>query len=118
MASPKSPNADAAPIDLKDEEHHEDVLSISQHTKSLRSQTRTPEMQEQRQSEDHISVSPGSPEIPSPFDWDRFEEQYEKALHNADDAEKTILAEAESLSKVCEALTRLLNSGTDSSVVF
>lgn len=41
------------------------------------------------------------PDTPEPFDWDDFERRFEQALRDADENEKQILKEVESLSMVC-----------------
>ncbi|KAF7559390.1 hypothetical protein G7046_g4765 [Stylonectria norvegica] len=43
--------------------------------------------------------TPSTPGILAPFDWEEFEVRYEQALQDADEHEREILKEAESLSK-------------------
>ncbi|QUC18467.1 uncharacterized protein UV8b_02708 [Ustilaginoidea virens] len=53
----------------------------------------------------HANVSSSPSPLPAdvpPFDWDDFETRYERALREADEAEREILKEAESLSKTCK----------------
>lgn len=66
----------------------------------------------------HANVSSSPSPLPAdvpPFDWDDFETRYERALREADEAEREILKEAESLSKVyilpCSILCAMLSRG-------
>ncbi|UNI23451.1 hypothetical protein JDV02_009269 [Purpureocillium takamizusanense] len=59
--------------------------------------TTTPEPSHEQQGAD--SESPSTPGHLPPFDWEDFEARYEAALREADDSEREILKEAESLSK-------------------
>lgn len=47
------------------------------------------------------SMSPETPSELDAFDWKDFESRYQAALVEANEEEKAILKEAESLSKVC-----------------
>lgn len=61
-------------------------------------QTRTPEPQKRRSNKSEIQ----SPGHLAAFNWDDFEERYEKALQEADEQEKQLLDDFDSLVKVCE----------------
>ncbi|KAJ6442900.1 peroxisomal biogenesis factor 2 [Purpureocillium lavendulum] len=63
--------------------------------------TRTPEPSHDPQGTD--SDTPSTPGQLAPFDWEDFEARYEAALREADDNEREILKEAESLSKVASS---------------
>jgi hypothetical protein len=49
-------------------------------------------------------TTPSTPGLLPPFDWEDFQARYEKALADADDEEREILKEFESLTKVWFAL--------------
>lgn len=72
-----------------------------------RSVSKTPESQQppnprknQQDEKDEALGTPPSPETPPHYDWDEFERRYEQALRGADDKEKEILKEADSLAQV------------------
>lgn len=72
-----------------------------------RSVSKTPESQQpqnpqkpQHGGKDEAPSTPPSPETPPHYDWDEFERRYEQALRGADEKEKDILKEADSLAQV------------------
>jgi hypothetical protein len=77
--------------------HHEGIGNPQMTFVASRSRNRTPELSSQ-----HHEAAPDTlddiPDTPDAFDWDDFEKRYEEALRNADEAEKQIMKEAESLS--------------------
>ncbi|MBE3047024.1 hypothetical protein IMZ48_31760 [Candidatus Bathyarchaeota archaeon] len=62
----------------------------------------TPEPRpEQLAMNNHLSqTTPGTPGLLPPFDWEDFQDRYEKALADADEEERAVLKEFEDLSKV------------------
>lgn len=99
MASPSKPHAgEGAPLNLEAAEPQHTEIPMSQPDKSLRHISKTPDPHQDRV--ERVSSTPSSPGAPSPFDWDDFERRYEEALREADEKEREILREAESLSRV------------------
>ncbi|KOS18865.1 hypothetical protein ESCO_000244 [Escovopsis weberi] len=114
MSSPAKSNPDAEDAvfdeqqeDLDDqdvlEEEFEEELEEDQDEDTARLEfnldmARTPDLSHVDQNGD-TSISPGTPGVLGPFDWDDFEHRYERALEEADEHEKEILKEAEDLSR-------------------
>lgn len=53
-------------------------------------------------------TTPGTPGLLLPFDWEDFQDRYEKALADADEEEEAALKEFEQLSKVRTIATTIL----------
>lgn len=53
-------------------------------------------------------TTPGTPGLLPPFDWEDFQDRYEKALADADEEEEAALKEFEQLSKVRTIATTIL----------
>lgn len=70
----------------------------SQPSRNPHFNSRTPEPLPGQQSQN--ATTPSTPGTLLPFDWEDFEARYEKALQEADENERGILREAESLAKV------------------
>jgi hypothetical protein len=65
-----------------------------------REQTRTPDLKRRRSQKEPAQPSPGSPGRLAPFDWNDFQNRYQKALADADQQESELLEEFEQLVKV------------------
>lgn len=61
-------------------------------------QNQTPEPQNRRSNRSEMQ----SPGHIAAFDWDNFHDRYQKALQDADEEEKQLLEEFDTLIKVCE----------------
>ncbi|KFA65738.1 hypothetical protein S40285_04891 [Stachybotrys chlorohalonatus IBT 40285] len=73
----------------------------SQPSRNPHFNSRTPEPLPGQQSQN--ATTPSTPGTLLPFDWEDFEARYEKALQEADENERGILREAESLAKYFQA---------------
>lgn len=99
MASSNSPNgADRLPV-YGTKEDAKDETAVLDFDRPRQPRVQTPEPEEQHNG----GLTPNGPGILGPFDWDDFEARYEKALVEADEQEREILKEAESLAKVRHA---------------
>ena len=91
---------DSPPNREHQDAQYEGIANPQITTIASRSRSRTPET-----SNKHHEPAPDTlddiPDTPESFDWEGFEKRYEEALRTADEAEKQILKEAESLSAVC-----------------
>ncbi|PTB77972.1 hypothetical protein M440DRAFT_1391170 [Trichoderma longibrachiatum ATCC 18648] len=95
MASSKPPNgADGLPA-YGAKEDAKDETAVLDFDRPRQARVQTPEPEEQQNG----GLTPNGPGILGPFDWDDFEARYEKALVEADEQEREILKEAESLAK-------------------
>lgn len=74
--------------------------------------TITPEPRpEQLAMNNHTSqATPSTPGLLSPFDWEDFQDRYEKALADADKEERAVLKEFDRLSKVCPSHSYQIHS--------
>ncbi|KAI8965440.1 hypothetical protein F5Y11DRAFT_344600 [Daldinia sp. FL1419] len=73
----------------------QDMSLVARHLERQRQQTRTPEPQKRRSNRSEMQ-SPGHLVA---FDWEDFEDRYEKALQEADEQEKQLLEEFDALVK-------------------
>ncbi|PTB68826.1 hypothetical protein BBK36DRAFT_154605 [Trichoderma citrinoviride] len=95
MASSKSPNgADRLPV-YGTKEDAKDETAVLDFDRPRQARVETPESDEQQNG----GLTPNTPGLLAPFDWEDFEARYEKALVEADEHEREILKEAESLAK-------------------
>jgi hypothetical protein len=78
---------------------------------SRRQQMRTPEPSQRRSQKVSGQPWPGSPGALAPFDWEDFENRYEKALTEADQKEADLVAEFEQLVQVMLRPSCLSDSG-------
>lgn len=99
MASPKSPNgAGRLPVyGTKEDINGKDETAVLDFERPRFSHAKTPDLSAESQ---NGRLTPNPPAVLGPFDWDDFEARYEKALMDADEQEREILKEAESLAKV------------------
>lgn len=99
MASPKSPNgAGRLPVyGTKEDLNAKDETAVLDFERPRFSHAKTPDLSAEQQ---NGRLTPNPPAVLGPFDWDEFEARYEKALVDADEQEREILKEAESLAKV------------------
>lgn len=99
MASPsKSPAPDQVPLDHEATNPQQTEVPNSEHSKSIRTISKTPEPVTDQP--DIIASTQSSPSVPEPYDWEEFERRYEEALREANEHEREILKEADGLSKV------------------
>ncbi|UKZ65376.1 uncharacterized protein TrAtP1_006570 [Trichoderma atroviride] len=99
MASPKSPNgAGRLPVyGTKEDLNAKDETAV-------------------RLAERQADAKP-PPAVLGPFDWDDFEARYEKALMDADEQEREILKEAESLAKYFQVWSSAASAHDDERAV-
>lgn len=85
-----------------------DTTNESQRPKALQS-TKTPEprLDQQMANIQADNNTPSTPGVLPDFDWEDFEVRYEKALAEADEKERELLLEFDSLVKVMIPLHRL-----------
>lgn len=105
----------AADIPTQPTHNNPGELDTSAAPESAQVQTAiTPEPRpEQLAMNNHMSqTTPSTPGVLPPFDWEDFQDRYEKALADADEEERAVLKEFESLSKV--SLPTLLQYWTHS----
>lgn len=111
MASPKSPNgAGRLPVyGTKEDLNTKDETAVLDFERPRFSHAKTPDLSAESQ---NGRLTPNPPAVLGPFDWDDFEARYEKALMDADEQERDILKEAESLAKVRHAASCLCHLST------
>ena len=89
-------------LDQEPKPGHDEDAPVSNNPSRAEAVRQEPSTPSTRQREQSASLNGReSPEALSPFDWEDFEARYQKALRDADDQERDIIKEAESLCKVC-----------------
>ena len=102
MSQPVSDAGDEVPADNLEQEPetgHDEDAPVSNNPS--RAETVRPEPSTRHREQSASLNGRESPEALPPLDWDDFEARYQKALRDANDQEKDIIKEAESLCKVC-----------------
>jgi hypothetical protein len=100
MASPRSPNGEGRLPVYGTKEDVKDDTAVLDFERPRHARTKTPESLAEQQ---NGRLTPNTPAVLGPFDWDDFEARYEKALVEADEQEREVLKEAENLAKVRHA---------------
>ncbi|KAK2594796.1 hypothetical protein QQS21_007483 [Conoideocrella luteorostrata] len=121
MSSPprSSPGESAASAHSSEEEDQpagDDTVTLSDMGKQPESQRDVTETYDDQHQNGTPSLSPPPADI-APFDWEDFEARYGKALRDADEEEREILKEAESLSKYFQAWASAASAHDDERAV-
>nr|WOD46670.1 hypothetical protein [Trichoderma atroviride] len=116
MASPKSPNgAGRLPVYGTNEDlNAKDETAVLDFERPRFAHAKTPDLSAGSQ---NGRLTPNPPAVLGPFDWDDFEARYEKALMDADEQEREILKEAESLAKYFQVWSSAASAHDDERAV-